>query len=747
MTTAHRPTWAPAKGHEEQGGMRIYAPSRMQSVKDLPGQTKLKFRQPGQNTEDELRAGDMRSKLEEKERKHFLKTKSTNFEEEREEDLRLLESAAAAAGDGGGGGAPRTLVPKAVDADDEDDADDSDSSDDDDEDDEAELLAELERIKRERAEEAARKAAEAAARAEAEEQAELVRGNPLLQEKLAAQDPSFALKRRWDDDVVFKNQTRGEPKAQKRFINDTIRNDFHRRFLERYRSRCIVMAASSLYLGLDVGTQGTKALLWEKETGEVLGRGSVGYSLTSSRPGQAEQQPHTWVEACKEAIADALDDAASMGTRGDAVDSRPGRQSVAARVKAVAVSGQQHGLVALDKDHKVIRPAKLWCDVESAEEAAELSQLFGFTLVPSFTATKLLWLKRREPQNWERLAHVLLPHDYINFWLTGRLCMEASDASGTGLFDAVSRGWDAERIRQLDEHLDSCLPPIIGASEVVGTLRPEVAAELGLPPEVVVAPGGGDNAMAALGSGAVWEGTWILSLGTSGTLFGPSSKPVLDPSGTICPFADATGAWLPLLCTLNCTGVTEEVRLTVGKCLDHDSMTNEASVEPPGCHGVTFLPFINGERTPNWPQATGSVLGLRPGLMRPGLLYRAAMEGATFTLLAGMQRMKDYGLAATELRVVGGGSQNRLWRRIVADAFQLPLRFPAEPEAAALGAALQAAAVHTGTPIADFVEAHPPPLEPGVLQPQHTTAAAYDEAFRRHQRWGACLFGGGSCEV
>lgn len=215
--------------------MRIYAPSRMQSVKDLPGQTKLKFRQPGQNTEDELRAGDMRSTLEEKERKHFLKTKSTNFEEEREEDLRLLESAAAAAGDGGGGGgAPRTLVPKAVDADDEDDADDSDSSDDDDEDDEAELLAELERIKRERAEEAARKAAEAAARAEVEEQAELVRGNPLLQEKLAAQDPSFALKRRWDDDVVFKNQTRGEPKAQKRFINDTIRNDFHRRFLERY---------------------------------------------------------------------------------------------------------------------------------------------------------------------------------------------------------------------------------------------------------------------------------------------------------------------------------------------------------------------------------------------------------------------------------------------------------------------------------------------------------------------------------
>lgn len=238
MTTAHRPTWAPAKGHEEQGGMRIYAPSRMQSKLDVAAQTKLKFRQPGQNTAEDLAEGDLRTKLEEKERKHYLKTKSHNFEEEREEDLRLLETAGAprAGGLGGGSGVQqhRTLVPKAADADDEDDADDSDGSSDDEDDDEAELLAELDRIKQERAEEAARKAAVAASAAEKEQQAELVRGNPLLQEKLAAQDPSFALKRRWDDDVVFRNQTRGEPKAQKRFINDTIRNDFHKRFLERY---------------------------------------------------------------------------------------------------------------------------------------------------------------------------------------------------------------------------------------------------------------------------------------------------------------------------------------------------------------------------------------------------------------------------------------------------------------------------------------------------------------------------------
>lgn len=491
----------------------------------------------------------------------------------------------------------------------------------------------------------------------------------------------------------------------------------------------------SLYIGVDVGTQSTKCCVYEASSREVVGRGSVGYSLASHRPGQAEQHPATWIEACIDSIQDALAEAGGGGG-----------SPAAARVKAIGVSGQQHGLVALDADGHVIRPAKLWCDLESAEEAEELSRLYGSTLVPAFTASKLLWMKRREPESWARLAHVLLPHDYVNWWLTGRFCMEASDASGTGLLDAAARAWDRQRIAQLDtERLPGSLPELIGPQEVVGTLRPEVAAQLGLPGDVQVAPGGGDNAMSALGAGAVREGSWVLSLGTSGTLFGPSGKPVLDPTGTICPFCDAAGAWLPLLCTLNCTGVAEEVRHSFG--MSHEDITAAAATEPIGCSGVTFLPYLAGERTPNWPHATGGVLGLRPGLIRPGLLYRAAMEGATFSLVAGMQRMQDFGVAATELLVVGGGSKNRLWRRIVADAFQLPLRFPADPEAAALGAALQAAAVHTGTPIAQYVAEHPPPMEAEVVQPQHEAAEAYRKAFLRHQRWGACLFGGGSCDL
>ncbi|KAG1681030.1 hypothetical protein FOA52_009990 [Chlamydomonas sp. UWO 241] len=234
MTTAHRPTWAPAKGGEEQGGARWFVPSIQRSVHSHPGQTKLKFRQDGQGGVAEV--GDkeeLRSKLEEKERKNAAKLKGVDFEEERKKDLKLLEAGAADAG-GAGGRAQKALIPKAADADDEDEDDDegSSSDDDDDDDDEEELMRELDRIKRERAEEASKKAAEEAAKVEKLKEAELRTGNPLL--AMAAQDANFAIKRRWDEDVVFKNQARGEPKVAKRFINDTIRNDFHRMFVKKY---------------------------------------------------------------------------------------------------------------------------------------------------------------------------------------------------------------------------------------------------------------------------------------------------------------------------------------------------------------------------------------------------------------------------------------------------------------------------------------------------------------------------------
>lgn len=230
MTTAHRPTWAPAKGgtNDEQAGSRVFAPSTFFRAKDQVAHTKLKFRQPGQSAADDLNKKDLRAELEDKERKHFRTKGGSDFEEQRKADLKLLEAPDIGTGIGG---KPKVLVPKAVDADEEgDDDDESESDDDDDEDDEAELLAELARIRKEREQEAAKKAADEALQKQAALQEEVIHGNPLFPRG----QPDFQVKRRWDDDVVFKNQARGEPKAQKRFINDTIRSDFHRRFLTRY---------------------------------------------------------------------------------------------------------------------------------------------------------------------------------------------------------------------------------------------------------------------------------------------------------------------------------------------------------------------------------------------------------------------------------------------------------------------------------------------------------------------------------
>ncbi len=240
----------------------------------------------------------------------------------------------------------------------------------------------------------------------------------------------------------------------------------------------------------------------------------------------------------------------------------------------------------------------------------------------------------------------------------------------------------------------------------------------------------------------------VCSLGTSGTLFGVSNTPVIDPSGTVAPFCDCTGRWLPLLCTQNCTLVPEEIRSMYTDAdnrpqFTQDEMTALAAQEP-GCEGLTILPYFMGERTPNWPHASGGCVGLRPGMLgRPGLLYRAALEGATFSLLAGYQTMLSYGVEAQQLLLVGGGSANVLWRQIIADAFGMPVELPPEEESAALGGALQAAAVAAGVDdIAVFVgDVCTGEGEVGVVFPCDPCARdALMEAFARHQKYGSDLF-------
>jgi len=441
----------------------------------------------------------------------------------------------------------------------------------------------------------------------------------------------------------------------------------------------------SLSLGLDVGTQGTKALLLDGESGAVVGRASTTYGLIDGlEPGAAEQHPDTWRKAVAQVTREVL------ATSGRCAD----------EVLAVGVSGQQHGCVTLDERDKPVRAAKLWCDTATSAEADELTAAFGRPVPTGFTASKLLWLARHEPENWARTKRVLLPHDYINLLLTGTAAMEAGDASGTGLFDVTERRFDDRSFAVFDElagspfsdaGLASRLPALMDPSSPwapVGRVSGEAAAEFGLANGTLVAPGGGDNMMSAVGSGATSTGVVTVSLGTSGTAFAHAEKPIIDPDGLIAPFCGSTGGWLPLLCVMNLTGVTEEVRASYG--VDHGALTDAARQANPGCDGLLWLPYLNGERVPDLPNAAGTLLGMRPGHLRAGAMYRAALEGTSLNLAWGVERLRNLGIEATELRLVGGAARNPLWREILAACLETPVLPLEEPESAALGSAMQA---------------------------------------------------------
>ncbi len=433
-----------------------------------------------------------------------------------------------------------------------------------------------------------------------------------------------------------------------------------------------------IVIGLDVGTQGAKGLALDVTTQRVVARAGSAYGLIEGLPvGTAEQHPHTWWSATVDVVRALVRE---LGPR-------------ASEIGALGVSGQQHGFVPLDAQNSVIRPAKLWCDTATAEEARELSQRFGHAVPTGFTASKILWLARHEPANFARLRTVLLPHDWVNLRLTGRACMEAGDASGTGFFDVRRRAFDLAQIAAIDPRLVDCIPPLVAPDAPIGTVRDDIADELGLPRGVLVSPGGGDNMMSAIGAGVTRPGVFVISLGTSATAFAYSASPIVDEAGLVAPFCDSTGGWLPLLCTMNATGVLEEVRAHAAPPNDHASLTERASRVEPGCCGVVFVPYLAGERVPDLPKATGSIHGLRAGSLDAGVLYRAAIEGVTLNLAWGIERMKRLGIQLETVRLVGGGARNPLWRQVIADVLDAPVTALAEVETAALGAAMQAASV------------------------------------------------------
>lgn len=443
------------------------------------------------------------------------------------------------------------------------------------------------------------------------------------------------------------------------------------------------MAKRELLLGIDSGTQSTKALVVDAKSGKVLGAAAEAYGLIPNLPpGAKEQHPHVWREATAKSIKVALKAA----------------QASAGEVKAIGVSGQQHGFVPLDKNGAVIRPAKLWCDTATVAECDEITaklgglkasiRELGNAVLPGFTASKILWLKKNEPKHFAKLATILLPHDYLNFWLTGKKTMEYGDASGTALLNVKTRKWSEATLQAIDANLREKLPTLQSSEQPAAHLSQATAQALGLSEDVLVSAGGGDNMMGAIGTGNTRQGVITASFGTSGTIYACSEKPVIDPKGEIAAFCDSTNRWLPLLCTMNVTVATEMIRKDFK--LDHAEYARCAAQAPPGSDGLVLLPYFEGERTPNVPHGTGVWLGVNHKTFTTQHFARAAMEGVTLGLNYGLRRLAELGVKPTQIRATGGGAKSKIWRQIMADIFNAEVVTLKVSEGAAYGAALQA---------------------------------------------------------
>lgn len=440
----------------------------------------------------------------------------------------------------------------------------------------------------------------------------------------------------------------------------------------------------ALYAGIDCGTQGTKVVILDSEQGRLVGQGSAAHPLVSNSDGRREQQAEWWIEALITAFQQAVAQAA--------VD--------ASEIAAIGVSAQQHGFVALDEQGNVLHSVKLWCDTETTEENQMLLQQLGgnpgslerlgLVMATGYTASKILWLKTHHPEKWAQLHSVLLPHDYLNFWLTGERVAEYGDASGSGLFNVRTRQWDRHTVELIDNsgRLWRALPKLKSAEKCIGTLRPEVAKLLGLKPSTRVATGGGDNMMAAIGSGNIAPGMVTLSLGTSGTLFTYADQPLESGSEQIANFCSSNNGWLPLICTMNMTSASSSVQELLGE--DVSGFNHLLAQAQPGAGGVEMLPFFNGERVPPLPQARASLHNLDSDNFTPANLCMAVVESATYGLRYGLDLFRAQGLEIKEIRLTGGGSRSPRWRQVVADVLGCPVVCLQAEETAALGGAIQA---------------------------------------------------------
>jgi xylulokinase len=437
------------------------------------------------------------------------------------------------------------------------------------------------------------------------------------------------------------------------------------------------------WLGLDIGTGGSRALLVDERGRVCAGFTAPHEDMRMERPLWAEQRPENWWDAAQQAIRGVL---AEAGIRGD-------------QVRGIGLSGQMHGLVMLDEAGQVIRPSLIWCDQRSQAQVDWVNQTLGREAVLSYTANpvltgftlpKLLWVRDNEPHHFARLKKMLLPKDYVRYKLTGEYATEVSDASGTSLFDVVHRCWAYEMAERLG--LDrSILPAVYESSDVTGTVTPQAAEATGLRAGTPVVGGGGDQASSAVGNGIVEPGIVSCTLGTSGVVFAHMEQPAYDPEGRVHTFCHAVrGAWHVMGVTQGAGLSLQWFRNQLAPGTDYDRLTAEAATAPPGAHGLFWLPYLMGERTPHLDaSARGGWIGLTAKHSRADLI-RSLLEGVSYSQKDCLDLVEQLGVRVAAVRVSGGGARSAFWRQLLADVLARRVVVLETQEGSAYGAALLA---------------------------------------------------------
>ena len=473
------------------------------------------------------------------------------------------------------------------------------------------------------------------------------------------------------------------------------------------------------YIGIDLGTSAVKLLLVDQQ-GPILNAVSREQPLYCPHPGRSEQDPADWWTAVQDGVRALL-------TGFDA-----------GQVAGIGCGGQMHGLVALDERDEVIRPAILWNDGRTAEETdwlnaeigkGKLSELTANIAFAGFTAPKLLWMRNKEPENFARISKVMLPKDYINYRLTGVHACDYSDASGMLLLDVAHRRWSKEML-DICGMKEAQMPKLFESYEPIGTVKPEVAQSLGLPENVKVVAGAGDNAAAAVGTGVVGEGGCNISLGTSGTIFISSKSFGVDPHNALHAFCHADGGWHLMGCMLSAASCNKWFCEDILNTSDYAAEQTAITDDKLGRNRVFFLPYLMGERSPiNDTDARGTFVGLSMDSARADMV-QAVLEGVAFALRDSSEVAKAIGLAIDRSRLCGGGAKSPLWRKILANVLNIPLDIPQTEEGPGYGGAMLAM---VGTGAYTSVQACADALchVRETVAPDPATAARYEAQYRK----------------